>query len=110
MERPKNFKLEVSTQLNSVADIGSNESEFWFWTAPGHAKAEKAIYYCNHEDLAKTPLPATLQPDWIIEAMSLRVITEEEADEIRVKRDRSSRAADPDPRARAVQEARRSPG
>lgn len=87
MERPRNFRLDVYHPTASVADIGSNDTEFWFWAAPSKSQTEKAIYYCKYEDLSKSQLAATFQPDWILEAMGLRVITEEEAEEIRVKRD-----------------------
>ena len=38
------------------------------------------------EDVAATPLAAALQPDWIVEALGLRVIPEAELGELSVKR------------------------
>lgn len=78
LERPRNFRLEVSaTAGGDVADIGSNNEKFWFWTKDND---KKAVFYCNYDESGKTPLsPATLQPDWIIEALGLRTISESEA-------------------------------
>jgi hypothetical protein len=83
-ERPRNFKLTIAPTAGSdVADIGSNDTEFWFWIKESK---QRVIYYCNYEDLASSSLDPTFQPDWIIEALGLRIIPEEEADEITVKR------------------------
>lgn len=78
LERPRNFKLEISATLRShpVADIGSNSDEFWFWT---ESKQDNNVYVCSYDDLDRTPLSAAFQPDWIVEAMGLRTITRDEA-------------------------------
>ena len=46
VERPRNFKLVLSVgpMGSEVADIGSNDQEFWFWTKNS---PEKAVYFCN---------------------------------------------------------------
>jgi hypothetical protein len=82
-ERPQDFKLVISHATSEIADIGSNDTEFWFWMK--NAK-QPEIYYCNYDDLSSSALAPTFQPDWIIEALGLRIIPEEEADEITVKR------------------------
>jgi hypothetical protein len=79
MERPRNFKLDISHTTSKIADIGSNDVEYWFWVKD---KAQKAIYYCNYDEAGSSPLAATFQPDWIIEAMGLRIIPQAEAAEI----------------------------
>jgi len=84
MERPRNFNLQLSSPYKGeVAEIGSNDQKFWFWTRfdPDHKS-----YYCNYDESGSTPLVATLQPDWIIEALGLRVIPPDEAKEISVTR------------------------
>lgn len=83
MERPRNFKLELSSTMQSFADIGSNDAEFWFWVKDSK---DKAIYVCNYDEAGESPLATSLQPDWIIEALGLRVISDREAAEITVKR------------------------
>jgi hypothetical protein len=86
LERPKNFKLEMrhTSRLSTVADIGSNDDEFWFWTLPPN-KRENAVYVCSYDDFDRTPLSAGFQPDWIIEAMGLRTISADEARRMETK-------------------------
>ena len=84
LERPRNFKLEMFSPAHAtVADIGSNDDEFWFW-ARGD-KRDNAVYVCNYEDLGKTPISAAFQPDWVVEAMGLKSISREEASKITSK-------------------------
>ena len=82
LERPRNFKLVLSTTMTDVADIGSNDQEFWFWVQDS---PEKAIYYCYYDEQGTSPLATSLQPDWIVEALGLRVISEEDIAEIKVR-------------------------
>jgi hypothetical protein len=89
MERPRNFKLELNQfHFGEVADIGSNGDEFWFWVRPFDEKGRRSIYYCKYEDLGGNPQAATFQPDWIVEALGLRVVPDEELSEITLKRGR----------------------
>ncbi len=85
MARPRDFKLELATHVYDVADIGSNQDEFWFWAMTRGRNAEKAIYYCKYDDMGNSPLAATLQPDWIVEALGFRTIPEDEAAAITVR-------------------------
>lgn len=86
LERPRNFKLELSATMRShpVADIGSNDDEFWFWT---ESKQDKNVYVCSYGDVDRAPLSAAFQPDWIVEAMGLRTIRPEEAAGATIKAD-----------------------
>lgn len=85
VERPRNFKLVLRAALTEVANVGSNDDEFWIWFKDRSTK-EKAIYYCEYDESGASPLATTLQPEWIIEALGLRVVSEEEAKKIRVSR------------------------
>lgn len=77
LERPHNFRLEMHHTGGAVADIGSNDEKFWVWIKDSQPKA---LYYCNYDEEGNTPLPASqLQPDWIVEALGLRVISESES-------------------------------
>jgi hypothetical protein len=81
--RPHNFKLEVSAGMNqSMANIGSNDEEFWFWV-----KNEKdpSIYWCDYSKVESSALAVTYQPEWIIQALGLNPITPEEAAAIKVR-------------------------
>ena len=83
MERPQNFKLvlELAGQ-KKVADIGSNDQEFWFWVPN---ERDRSIYWCNYSDLDRTGVAVPFQPDWIVESMGLKAISSEEASQIKVK-------------------------
>jgi hypothetical protein len=81
LERPRNFKLELSDPTAKKADIGSNHDEFWFWVSNDK---DKAIYWCDYQDLDSSALAITYQPDWIIEALGLKPITAQEAARIKV--------------------------
>ncbi len=82
LERPRNFKLELSSARGrKEADLGSNDEEFWFWVSNDK---EKSIYWCNYADLNSSALAITYQPDWIIEALGLKPITPEEAAKIKL--------------------------
>ena len=81
LERPHNFKLELSSVKGKEADLGSNDEEFWFWVS-----SEKSIYWCKYADLNSSALAITYQPDWIIESLGLKPITPDEAAKIRVQK------------------------
>jgi hypothetical protein len=83
--RPHDFKLVMSAAMQDIANIGSNDDEFWFWMKPKDRKEKKVIYYCKYDESGRSPLAGMLQPDWIIEALGFRVIPPEEADAITVK-------------------------
>ncbi len=77
-ERSKNFRLELTAGLRSpVADIGSNDKEFWFWVSAD--KKDNTIYVCDHDRIVDSQLAVTFQPEWIIEAMGLHEFSEREA-------------------------------
>jgi hypothetical protein len=83
LERPRNFKLRLKHTGGEVADIGSNDDEFWIWTKDSE---DKAVYFCKYDSEGNCPLAGELQPDWIIEALGLRVIPDDEIDQITVAR------------------------
>ena len=83
LERPHNFRLELSSKLGRAADLGSNDDEFWFWVSN---REDPSIYWCKYSDLESSPLAVTYQPDWIIEAMGLKPISPEEAKSIQVQK------------------------
>jgi len=84
--RPHNFKMVMrAAGLKEVADIGSNDDEFWFWMMPKDRREKRVIYYCKYNENGESPLTGMLQPDWIVEALGFRVIPEDEAATITVK-------------------------
>ena len=77
LERPRNFRLQLTHFNDSKADIGSNDEEFWFWVLN---PKDRSIYWCNYDDLESSSLAVTYQPDWIIDALGLKPISPEEAE------------------------------
>lgn len=83
--RPHNFKLVMTAAgIQEVADIGSNDEEFWFWQRPDR-RDKRVIYYCPYDENGESPLVGMLQPDWIVEALGFRTIPDDEAEAITVK-------------------------
>ena len=85
MERPRNFnlRLRAAMAMVDVANIGSNDQEFWVW---GKDDRDPAVYYCNYDENGVSPLATSLQPDWIVQAMGLRVVPEDELQNTKVER------------------------
>jgi hypothetical protein len=83
IEQPRNFKLQLDHTSGKVGDLGSNETEYWFWINPPN-KTQRALYYCNYDEGEANAQAVAFQPDWIKEAMGLRVIPEDEAADITV--------------------------
>ena len=84
MEQPRNFKLVLNLSTSqTVGDLGSNETEYWFWINPPN-KTQRALYYCNYDEGEANAQAVAFQPDWIKEAMGLRVVPEDEAADITV--------------------------
>jgi hypothetical protein len=96
MERERNFRLALrTTMMGDVADIGSNDHGFWFWVKDN----DNAIYTCKYDANGQIPagVPVTMQPDWIIEALGLREISESAASRMQIRRGKN-----PDPHDRTA--------
>ena len=83
LERPKNLKLQLDSMGGKEADLGSNDSEFWFWVKRNDART---VFFCNYDENGDSPLTSSMQPDWIIEAMGLRAIPTDEIAKMTVKK------------------------
>ncbi len=70
IQQPKNFRLRAKSGIiGKVADVGSNDQEFWFWV---HGDKPPYLYHCTHADLARgVRLPFPVQPEWVMEALGL---------------------------------------
>jgi outer membrane lipoprotein-sorting protein len=90
MQRKRDFRLELLSPMtkNKEADIGSNDEGCWFWV---RRSKEHNVYVCNYDEAGESPLEGALQTDWIIDALGLREIPDDEAATIQV--DRSSTAS-----------------
>lgn len=88
LERPRNFKMELERGglgANRVVDVGSNEDEFWFWMKDSE---QKAIYVGQYDEQGETANEFLFHPDWIVEALGLRAITQAELAQAKITRGR----------------------
>jgi hypothetical protein len=69
LQKPRNFRMIVKAPLThtTVADIGSNEDEFWVYASPPNQRA--SLVHCSYEDYGRVQSPLPLQPDWIFESI-----------------------------------------
>ena len=77
VERPRNFRLQASIPTGNVADLGSNDERFWFWMRNDE---EPMIVTARHDCLAaaQRQLPMPFEPDWLIEALGVIPLDENE--------------------------------
>ncbi|HWE35246.1 MAG TPA: hypothetical protein VG406_01640 [Isosphaeraceae bacterium] len=87
MNRPRDFRLLLNRSAGAgganEADLGSNGQEFWFWTRDSK---EPYILVCSYDQGGNSPLATALQPDWILEAMGLRIIPDDEIRNVKARR------------------------
>jgi len=70
-KKDKYFRLKVHHRLTGMElDIGSNDSEFWFWSK---RMQPPALYFSKHENLAKTNLKSVFNPLWMMESLNIGV-------------------------------------
>lgn len=75
-EKPRGFRMSLDGPLGfaQVADLGSNNDEFWYWikAAPGQTQVPYQ-YYCSYKDFEKGVafMHIPFQPEWIMEALGL---------------------------------------
>jgi hypothetical protein len=74
VERPRNFRLMVRGPVGQEADFGANDERFWFWI---RRNEPKHVFFARHADAGHVQqLP--FQPDWLMEALGVVPIIEEE--------------------------------
>jgi hypothetical protein len=87
MNRPRDFRLMLNRPVSAgganEADLGSNAKEFWFWTRDSK---EPYILVCSYDQGGNSHLATALQPDWILEAMGLRIIPDDELRNVKAQR------------------------
>jgi hypothetical protein len=69
-QKPRNFRLNATAIGNQVADIGSNDQEFWWWISKDDPPY---LYHVTHTDFANSQgqIRLPFQPDWMIEALGV---------------------------------------
>ncbi|MBX3438459.1 MAG: hypothetical protein KF861_13285 [Planctomycetaceae bacterium] len=77
VQAPRNFRLRVSMPLHGeLADMGSNEREFWFWAK---YSPYPNVITASHEDMLLTQqrLSVPIQPEWMMEVLGVIPIDSE---------------------------------
>jgi hypothetical protein len=71
-QKPRSFRLKGKAASADVADLGSNDNEFWFWVAPP-GSGKPPVYHCDYKDMAtgKVPLPFPFNPDVVLCALNI---------------------------------------
>ena len=87
MERPRNFKLDLSTNFGQVADIGSNQEMIWFWVKDG----TDGVYVARYTDEGKPSARLNIDPQWVLEAMGLAELSPEQIARLDIRRDPTTR-------------------
>jgi hypothetical protein len=82
-QQPRNFRMRAKTIGKDVADIGSNDQEFWFWVSEDNPPD---LRHCSYADLAGgVRLPFPVQPEWVMEVLGLARRDVARADQCRVE-------------------------
>ena len=78
-EKNKRFRLKIQRKFRNIleADIGSNNSVFWFWS---RQMEPCALYYAKHEDTLKTRLKTAFHPTSMMESLGIGEIDIKDAD------------------------------
>lgn len=84
-DQPRNFRLLIKGPMSDVADIGSNDDEFWLWF---QQDPDKAVYFANYDENGHAPMAIGLRPEWIMDALGIRPISEAEMARMKVSRGR----------------------
>jgi hypothetical protein len=76
-EGPKGFRMSLDGPLgfSQVADLGSNNEEFWFWIKGPIGGPPNPQYFCSYKDLEQgvVSLQVPIQPSWIMETLGIGV-------------------------------------
>jgi hypothetical protein len=69
-QKPRNLRLQATLFGSPAVDMGSNDTEFWYWIS----KADPPyLVHCSYQDLAtgNVNLPFPFQPEWVMEALGM---------------------------------------
>jgi len=78
-EKDKRFRMKIYRRFRNVleADIGSNDSVFWFWASQ---MEPPALHYASHEDFLKTRLKKPFHPKSMMESFGINEIDIQDAE------------------------------
>jgi hypothetical protein len=70
-QRPRSFRLQASMAGSPLADIGSNNDEFWFWMGKSE---DPYVFHCTYEDFGAGRVQLDnfpFQPEWVMEVLGM---------------------------------------
>jgi hypothetical protein len=71
-QKPRSLRLVAKAVGGTEADIGSNETEFWYWIK---RSPQPYVFHCAYRDLAdpnlRVQLPFPLDPDMVVAALGM---------------------------------------
>jgi hypothetical protein len=70
-EKPKNFRLILSSILGKEIDLGSNATHFWYWSK---RDKEPGLHFARHEDFPKTRLKTPFNPMLMRAALGAEIL------------------------------------
>jgi hypothetical protein len=73
-EKPKNFRMEISSVLGKEVDVGANAEAFWYWS---RRDPEPGLHWAAHADLSKTRLKTPFNPAFLRATLGLEVFPSE---------------------------------
>jgi hypothetical protein len=78
LEKPRRFRMLVRMPATktTVADIGSNDEEFWFYTSQPTQQA--SLVHCSYEDYGRVQSRIPFQPDWVFDALGFMPLQPEQ--------------------------------
>lgn len=83
LEKPRRFRMLVRMPATktTVADIGSNDDEFWFYTSQPTQQA--SLIHCSYQDYGRIQSRIPFQPDWIFDALGFMPLPNDQSHMIR---------------------------
>ena len=75
-EKDKRFRMRTMSRFGLEGDIGSNDTQFWFWSKRMNPPA---LYHADHKDYMKTTLKPLFDPNWLMQCFNISNINLSEA-------------------------------
>jgi outer membrane lipoprotein-sorting protein len=67
-EKEKKFRFTVSSIVGQEVDVGSNATEFWFWSKRMNPAS---LHYAKHEDFQKTRMKTPFSPFLLMDSLGI---------------------------------------
>jgi hypothetical protein len=69
-QKPRNFRLKAKVVGQPTVDVGSNDTEFWYWISKA---PEPYVFHCNYVDFARGNVRVAFpfQPDMVVSALGI---------------------------------------